>query len=287
MTQASRTSRAAVWFVLGSIASVQVGAAFAKGLFGRVPPTSMAWLRLVTASAVLLLVSAIVRSRPTGRPAVRRNWGLVLAWSACLVTMNWAIYESFSRIPLGVAVTIEFLGPLTVAVLGSRRRVDLVWVALAGCGVALLGLAPTSPTLAGVGFALLAGAGWAGYIVLGSHVGRTWPSLDALTIGCTLGAVALAPWAISQGGDELWRPGIVATGLAIGLLSSVIPYGLELTALKSIPTAVFGILMSLEPAAAALAALVVLGERLTPIDLLAMACVVIASVGATRTRASA
>ncbi|HSN44618.1 MAG TPA: EamA family transporter, partial [Propionibacteriaceae bacterium] len=244
-----RSPRAAIWLVLGSIASVQVGAAFAKGLFGEVTPTSMAWLRLLTASLILLAFWAVrvLKHRPSLRPAVRepRNWRVVLAWSLCLVTMNWAIYESFSRIPLGIAVTIEFLGPLAVAVLGSRRLVDLVWVALAGSGVALLGFAPSSPTLAGVGFALLAGAGWAGYIVLGSHVGRTWPSLDALTVGCVLGAVALAPWAIAQGGTQLWRPGVLAVGLAIGLLSSVIPYGLELTARKSLPPALFGILMSL------------------------------------------
>jgi inner membrane transporter RhtA len=268
----------AVWLVITGIISVQFGAAIAKNLFHLVPPTAMVWLRLIS-SAVILLIMA----RPRLRGHSGRDWLIVLSFGVSLMIMNWAIYQSFARIPLGIAVTIEFLGPLTVAVIGSRRLTDLIWVVLAGTGVALLGLSRATLTIAGVGFALLAALGWACYILLSAQTGRRWPGLTGLGIASTVGAVALAPPAILEAGTRLLNPTILTLGVAIGMLSSVIPYSFELMALRRIPPRVFSILMSLEPAAAALAAMIVLGEFLTLIQWLAMACVVIASIGATRT----
>ena len=276
----SRTGRdtgPAVWLVLGGIVSVQVGAAIAKHLFPLVPPTAMVWLRLVT-SAVILVATA--RPRLGGRSAA--DWRVALGFGLTLMTMNWAIYQSFARIPLGIAVTIEFLGPLTVAVLGSRRPRDVLWVLLAGAGVALLGVSPGEVTVAGALFALLAGAAWAAYILLSASTGRRWPGISGLAVASVVGAVVLAPPAIATAGSRLLDPTALALGVAVGLLSSVIPYSLELKALRRIPPRVFGVLMSLEPAAAALAAMVLLGEFLTPLQWAAMGCVVVASVGATR-----
>lgn len=267
----------AVWLVLAGIISVQVGAAIAKDLFHLVPPTAMVWLRLVT-SAVMF--AAIARPRLGGRSA--SDWRVALGFGVSLMTMNWAIYQSFARIPLGIAVTIEFLGPLTVAVVGSRRARDLVWVGLAGVGVALLGIEPGELTVAGVLFALLAGAAWAAYILLSASTGRRWPGISGLAVASVVGAVVLAPPAVLDAGTDLLDPKVLVLGVAVGLLSSVIPYSFELRALRHIPPRVFGVLMSLEPAAAALAAMVLLGEFLTALQWTALACVVVASVGATR-----
>ena len=268
----------AVWLVITGIISVQVGAAIAKDLFDLVPPTAMVWLRLITSAVILLMMA---RPRFTGHSG--RDWLIVLGFGVSLLVMNWAIYQSFARIPLGIAVTIEFLGPLTVAVIGSRRLTDLIWVALAGMGVALLGLSRATLTLAGVGFALLAALGWAFYILLSAQTGRRWPGISGIAIASMVGAVVLAPPAIVEAGSQMLNPTILALGFAIGLLSSVIPYSFELIALRRIPPRVFSILMSLEPAAAALAAMILLGEFLSLVQWLAMGCVVVASIGATRT----
>jgi inner membrane transporter RhtA len=225
----------------------------------------------------------LVVARPRLRGRSRRDWFVALAFGVALMVMNWAIYQSFARIPLGIAVTIEFLGPLAVAVIGSRRPRDLLWVALAGAGVALLGFSPASLTWAGVAFALLAGLSWACYILLSAQTGRRWPGISGLALASLVGAVVLAPPAILEAGSTLLEPQVLLLGLAVGLLSSVIPYSLELIALRRIPPRVFGILMSLEPAVAALAAILLLREFLTPVQWVAMGCVVAASVGATRT----
>ena len=267
----------AAWLVVAGIISVQFGAAIAKDLFTLVPPTAMVWLRLMTSAIVLLIMA---RPRLTGHSG--RDWLIVLGFGVSLMIMNWSIYQSFARIPLGIAVTIEFLGPLAVAVVGSRRLIDLMWVVLAGGGVALLGLSRASLNFAGVGFALLAAVAWAGYILLSAQTGRRWPGLTGLAIASVVGAIVLAPPAILEAGSRMLDPTVLALGVGVGLLSSVIPYSFELIALRRIPPRVFGILMSLEPAAAAIAGMLVLGEFLTLIQWLAMACVVIASIGATR-----
>lgn len=276
--QANRT----LWLVLAAIASVQFGAAIAKTVFGQVTPTSMTWLRLASASAALLVIWSIRRARRTPAARTPRSWPDGIAYALCLVGMNWCIYEAFYRLPLGIAVTLEFLGPLTVSVVGSRRARDVVWALLALAGVALLGVTPTSLDPVGVAFALAAGACWGGYIVTTARAGRSWPGLDALTFACTFGAVVLAVPGILQGGATLWRLDVLLAGAGVGLLSSVIPYSLEMRALKSIPPRVFGILMSAEPAVAALMAFLVLREALSATDLLAMGCVIAATIGATR-----
>jgi inner membrane transporter RhtA len=268
----------AVWLVLVAIASVQVGAAFAKLLFDSVPPTSVVWLRLVFSCVVLL---AVARPRLRGRSA--GDWAVVAGFGLALATMNWSIYQSFARIPLGVAVTVEFLGPLLLALVLSRRRRDLVWVSLAAVGVALLGVDGGGVTLAGVLYALLAGTAWAAYILLSAATGRRWSGLGGLAVASVVGTVVLAPAAVVGSGSLLLDPRVLAVGLAVALLSSVVPYSCELVALRTMPAGTFGVLMSLEPAAAALAGTVVLQEWLGPWEWLAVACVVAASVGVTRT----
>lgn len=266
-----------VWLVVGGILSVQVGAAIAKGFFDEVSPTTMVWLRLASSAVMLGLV---VRPRLRGHTGA--DWLAAIGFGLTLLIMNWSFYQSFARIPLGIAVTIEFIGPLGLAVALSRRARDLIWVALAGLGVVLLGAEPADLNVAGVGFALLAGLAWAAYILLSAATGARWPGLDGLAVASIVAAVLLTP-ALAYGGHagELDLR-IVAIGTAVGLLSSVIPYTFEIKALRHLPPRVFGILMSLEPAAAALAAMVILSEFLSWPHWLAIGCVVAASVGATR-----
>jgi inner membrane transporter RhtA len=211
-----------------------------------------------------------------------QDWQVAVAFGAVLGTMNWAIYESMARIPLGLAVTIEFLGPLGLAVVGSRRARDLVWVGLAGIGVAVLGIEPGHLNRAGVGFALLAAVAWAAYILLSASTGRRWPGLDGLTVASVVATVGMAPFLFAFSGRGLDDPRVLATGALVGVLSSVIPYSCEITALRTIRPSVFGILMSLEPAAAALSGMVVVHEFLTGLQWFAVGCVIAASVGATR-----
>ena len=275
----SRFSASPVLLVLLGILSVQFGAGIAKSLFDEVAPTTIVWLRLATSALVLVLVA-----RPVLRGRSRADWLVAVALGVSLGVMNWAIYQSFLRIPLGVAVTLEFVGPLALAVAGSRRARDLLWVALAAVGVAVLGLSGGSGSLslAGVLFALLAGGCWAAYILLSAQTGRRWPGLDGLAVASVVAMLLLTPAAVHTGRSDLLDPRILVLGALVGLLSSVIPYSCEMVALRSIRPSVFSVLMSLEPAAAALAGILVLGEFLTLEQWVAMACIVIASVGATR-----
>ena len=266
-----------VWLVLVGISSVQLGAGLAKTMFDEVSPTTIVWLRLFASAAVLLAVA---------RPALRRppaDWLVVLGFGASLGVMNWAIYQAFARIPLGIAVTIEFVGPLTLALFGSRRPQDLIWIGLAAVGVLLLGLEPGEVTWAGAGFALLAGVAWAAYILLSAETGKRWPGIDGLAVASVVALLLLSPLTLGRYAGELTAMPVWLVGVAVGVLSSVIPYTCELVALRSLSPGVFGVLMSLEPAAAALAGLVVVGELLTGLQLVALLCVVVASVGMTRT----
>jgi len=266
-----------VGLVLVAIASVQLGAGVAKTLFDEVDPTTVVWLRLLASALVMIAIA-----RPTLRGRDRHDWTIVLAFGATLGLMNWSFYQSFQRIPLGIAVTIEFVGPLLIAVLGSRRRRDLAWVGLAGAGVLLLGFERADLDPVGVAYALLAGACWGGYILMSAETGRRWPGLDGLAVASVVAAVLIAPLALGRHAGDLDDARVLLIGAAVGLLSSVIPYTCELIALRSIRPGVFGILMSVEPAAAALVGMVVLTEFLSPVQWLAVACVVAASVGATR-----
>ena len=267
-----------VLFVLIAIASVQFGAAVAKGIFHAAHPATLSFLRVLIGTAIFL---AIARPRLTGRTP--KDWLVAAGYGICLAGMNLAIYLSFARIPIGVAVTLEFIGPLALAVLGSRRALDLLWVALAAGGVVLLGALPTGLDPVGVALALLAGAMWAGYIALAGPVARRWEGLSGLTVGSVIGLAGLAVPGLALSGDALGSPTVWGTMAAVALLSTVIPYGLELNARRSIKASTFGILMSLEPAAAALFAWLVLRERLGWLEWLAMALVVAASIGAVRT----
>jgi len=270
-----------IWLVLLGILSVQFGAAVAKTLFDEVSPTTIVWLRLVTSAVVLVAIA-----RPALRGRTRIDWQVMLAFGLALGLMNWSFYQAMARIPIGLAVTIEFIGPLTLAVFGSRRARDLIWVALAGLGVVLLGVQPGALNWAGVGFALLAAATWAAYILLSAQTGRRWQGVDGLALASVVATLLLSPLTFGQYADQLVDARILLLGALVGLLSSVIPYTCELVALRSLRPAVFSILMSLEPAVAALAAFVVVGEVLEPLQLVAMACVVVASVGATRSGAT-
>lgn len=268
--------------VLLGIVSVQVGAGLAKNLFDELPPSAVVTLRLATSAIVLLLLSRRLL-RSSARRWDRADLGVAAAFGLCLAVMNAAIYESFSRIPLGIAVTVEFLGPLGIAVAFSRRRLDLVWVLLAAGGVLLLMRGDSDRvTVAGVLFALLAGAAWAAYILLSAATGRRFPGSSGLALASVVGTALVLPVGVTTGGSDLLRPELLLIGAGIGLLSSVIPYTVELEALRRMPARLFGILMSMEPAVAALVGLVILGEVLDMREWAAIGCVVVACVGATR-----
>ncbi len=264
--------------VLGAVASVQVGASLAKGLFEDIGPGGTVFLRVALAALVL---AALWRPSPRGR--ARGEWMLVVAFGISLAGMNFAFYSALDRIPLGVAVTLEFVGPLGVAVALSRRAIDVLWVCLAAAGILLLAdLEGGGRDATGMALAFLAGAFWAAYILLGARVGQRFPGGGGLAIALVLAGVFLLPIGVAQGGSELLDPTVLALGLVVAMLSSAIPYSLELEALRRLPARVFGVLMSLEPAMAALAGFVVLGEILDARELAGIGLVAVASAGAAR-----
>lgn len=263
--------------VLGAVTSVQVGASLAKTLFDDIGPGGTVMLRILLAAGILALLW-----RPEIRGRSRGEWVLVVAFGVSLAGMNYAFYAALDRIPLGVAVTFEFVGPLAVAVFGSRRPLDLLWVALAGAGILLLADPNGGFDGVGVALALLAGAFWAAYILLSARMGQAVPGQSGLALAMIVAAALVLPAGIAEGGAELLDPVVLAIGLGVAILSSAIPYSLEFEALRRLPAGVFGVLMSLEPAMAALAGLVVLGEVLAARELVAIALVVVASAGAAR-----
>jgi inner membrane transporter RhtA len=264
--------------VLTGIVSVQIGAALAKQLFGTVGSTGAVALRISFAAIVLLVF---------WRPSVRLAPGttaVVIAYGVVLGAMNLCFYLALERIPLGVAVTIEFLGPLAVAIGGSRRWLDGVWAALAAGGVVLLAESGAGEVqLLGILLALATAVLWASYILLSAALGRRTVDGGGLALGMAVATLVVAPTGLLTHGSALFEPWVLAVGFGVALLSSVIPYSLELEALRRIPANVFGVLMSLEPAVAALAGFVVLGQTLGARELVAIAIVIAASVGVTRT----
>ncbi len=260
--------------VLLGIISVQVGGAVAKTLFASAGASGVVALRLVFCALILLLI---------WRPTIKRETlGVVVVYGAVLGTMNLLFYLSLARIPLGVAVTIEFLGPLAVALLGSRRPRDVLWALMAAGGVVLLARGGGDIDLVGVLLALGAGVCWAGYILAGHKLGSRTTDGTGLALGMVVAAALVVPFGVVDAGTALLSPTVLLAGLAVALLSSVIPYSLELEALRKIPPRVVGVLMSLEPAVAALAGLALLGELLAPVQWVAICLVVAASAGATR-----
>jgi inner membrane transporter RhtA len=265
--------------ILGSIVSVQGGAALAKGLFPALGATGTVGLR-VGISAVILLAAF----RPRLRIVTAEQWRTVIPYGVVLGVMNLVFYLALSRIPLGLAVTVEFIGPLGVAVAGSRRAVDVAWVLLAATGIALIApWAGGGADALGVLLALAAGACWAAYILLGGRISRMIPGGAAVATGMTVAAFVAVPAAVATGGLARLTPALFAAGIGVALLSSAIPYTLEMVALKELPARTFGILMSLEPAVAALAGLVFLHEVLSSRQWLAILFVIAASTGSTLT----
>ena len=267
--------------LLVSILSVQLGSSFAKQLFEAAPPWIVVWLRLLSSGVVLGIVA---RPRLTGR--TWPEWRRVLRYAIALTLMNTSFVLAIDRIPIGMAVTFEFIGPLAVAVAGSRRPREFLWAGLAAVGVVLLGFTPGGLDITGVLLALLAGVFWALYIVAAGPAGQHWSGATAVTVSSWVGTILLLPVVLATvgSGTTQWatQPRVWFWGLVLGLLGSVIPYAVELRALRTMNRGVFGIMMSLEPAAAALLAFLVLGEDLSVVEIAAMACVVAASMGALR-----
>ncbi|RZS37017.1 inner membrane transporter RhtA [Herbihabitans rhizosphaerae] len=248
----------------------------AKNLFSEVGSFGTVALRLFFAAAVLMLL---------WRPSVRMNrraWTVVLGYGVTLGLMNLCFYLALARIPLGIAVTVEFLGPLAVALAGSRRWLDAFWAVLAAGGVVLLMEGGGELNLVGLLFALAAGTFWGLYILVGAALGRHTTEGNGLALGMVVAALVAVPFGVADGRTALIEPWVLVAGLGVALLSSVIPYSLDLEALRKIPPRVFGILMSLEPAMAALIGLIVLQESLYWAQWIAVLCVVVASAGATR-----
>lgn len=265
--------------VLGGIVSVQCGSALVTTIFAELGPGGAVLLRTAFAALVLIAIW-----RPPWRLIDRKVGLQIILFGVVLAVMNLSFYAALARLPLGIAVTLEFTGPLAVALIGSRDRGDMLWALLAALGILLFapdlgsGLDPL-----GVFFVLLAAAMWACYILLSARVGRGPAGVGGLSAAMVLGTVALLPIGIHQGGSELLDPTLLVTGFAVAMLSSAIPYVLELQALRRLPARVFGVLMSVEPAVAALIGMIALGQILDGREVLAIALVVIASAGALRT----
>lgn len=269
----------AVTMVFLGLVCQEVGASISVLVFPHVGPLGMVALRLAFSAVVLVLVA-----RPRLRGHGRRDWATVVGFGVVLGAMNALFYLAIDRIPLGIAVTIEVLGPLTLSVVLGRRPISWLWALLAAGGVVLLGglnLERLDPV--GVLFAALAGALWVGYILGSAATGRRFERLDGLAIAMVVGSVLLLPAGVITAGPAIVDPRWLGLGLAVALLSSAIPYALELLALRRLPESAFGVLMSLAPATAALAGFVLLGQSLTPFDIVAMGMVIAASAGAVLT----
>ncbi|AZP21674.1 EamA family transporter [Streptomyces aquilus] len=275
---AGRGSLAGVGLVLAGSVSVQFGSACAALLFPRAGALGTVALRIAFAAVLLLTVT-----RPRLRGHSRTDWAVVTGFGLALGGMNLLFYQSIARIPLGAAVTLEVLGPLLLSVLVSRRAASFLWAGLALAGVCLLsGGDFASLDMGGVAFALGAGAMWAAYILLNARAGARFPRLDGLAIAMGVAALVSLPLGIGASGAALLAPGVLGLGLAIAVLSSGVPYTLELLALRRLPAATFAVLMSLAPALAATAGWLVLGQGLSPAQCGAIGMVVVASVGAVR-----
>jgi inner membrane transporter RhtA len=280
--------------VTGAI-SVQSGAGIATRLFTQLPPAAVTTLRLWAAALIMLILAGRPAVRAVAGLARRRAWpdaALAVGFGVVLGFMNFAIYQAFARIPLGIAVTIEFLGPLTVTVTGTlfatrRRLAGLTWAALALAGVVLLAgaIGTAHLNLAGVVWAVAAGTAWAGYIIASKATGQRFEGSAGLAIAMCVAAVAVTAPGLAVGAPKMFRPSLLATGAGIGLLSSVIPYWLELETLRRIPASLFGVWMSVQPAVAALIGLLFLSQRLSVTEWFGICCVVAASAGAAHSAA--
>ncbi|MGH3412242.1 MAG: EamA family transporter [Marmoricola sp.] len=261
--------------VFGGIVSVQFGSALAATLVPRVGAGGAVLLRVGFAAVIML---ALLRPRLRGHR--RSAWLTVVGFGLALGLMNWSFYGALGRLPVGVAVTVEFLGPLVLATVLSRRRLDFVAVAAAAVGVVLISEILTEPlarlSWLGLLLALAAGTCWAAYILLSARTGAVWPRLDGLALALGVATLVVLPGGLLLGRD-VWTTPHVGKGLALAVLSSLLPYSLELLALRRLRASVFGILLSLEPAVAAIAGFVVLGQHLNGLQVLGLVLVVLAS----------
>lgn len=264
--------------LLVSIVSIQLGAAVAINLFPVLGPVATVFLR-VALSAVLLLVAA----RTTiDRAAARRHWRALVGYGLVLGLMNLSFYGAISRIPLGIGVAIEFIGPLGVAVATSRRPRDFAWIGLAALGILLL-----TPEIGGsldpfgVALAVAAGVCWAGFIVTSRHVAAVLPERSGLAIGMAIGALVALPVTVATGGVPSFEPWVLGAAIAVALLSTAFPLSLEFEALKRMPARTYGILVTLEPVAAAAIGALLLGQAIGVPGLAAVACVTVAALGVT------
>lgn len=265
----------ALALVLGSMVSTQLGSTLAKSLFGQVGPLGLVTLR-VGLSALMLLAW----QRPRWRGHSAHEYRLLVGFGLSLIVMNSLYYASIARIPIGVAVAIEFSGPLLVALLHSRRWIDGLWVALAAMGIVLLSPWNTDALDSlGVIFALLAGVAWGCYIPLSAQVGRAFQSGEGLALAMAIGGMLLLPLGLAADGRAILSPTMLGLGLGVALLSSAVPYSLEMAALRRLPVQVFGVLLSLEPAIASLISFVGLGETLTLPMILAVGLIMTAAAG--------
>jgi len=265
--------------VVIAIISVQCGAAIAKGLFPEIGAAATASLRIGLSAAILLIAF-----RPNLFKLNPKQWKYVILYGASLGMMNMVFYLAIARIPVGLGVTLEFVGPLILAIFGSRRIIDFIWVALSIIGIALI--APwTSNGLAisGVLLALLAGVFWATYIILGGRISKIMKGGEAVSLGMLVATIIILPFGFLSGGLSHLSPKLLGLGAALALLSSAIPFTLEIGALKQLPARTFSILMSLEPAMASLAAFAFLQEYLSVTECIAVGCVVVASAGSSFT----
>lgn len=262
--------------VLVGLACQEVGASFAVMLFPETGPLGIVMLRLVFSALLLLLIA---RPRLRGHTAVA--WRSVIGFGVVLAFMNGLFYLALARLPLGVTVTIEVLGPLTLSILTATGLARWLWAGLALAGVVALGAGGWDRLdLLGVVFALGAAVSWALYILASARVGREFPRLDGLALAMAVGAVIVLPFGVWQAGSALLRVDILALGAAVALLSSTIPYALELVALRRLPASAFAILMSLGPATASVAGFLLLGQHLSWLEIAGIALVIAASIGA-------
>jgi inner membrane transporter RhtA len=278
----SRPVFGAVGLIFIGMVCQEAGASFAVLLFPVAGPLGMVALRIGFSAIILLLIA-----RPSLRGYGRRDWATVVLFGVVLAAMNGLFYEAIERIPLGAAVTIEVLGPLVLSVAVSRRASSWLWAALALAGVLLLGrgsLGELDPL--GVLLVLGAAAMWALYILLSSRTGRRFPKLDGLAISMTIGGLIALPFGIATAGTAIFQPHILLVGAAVAALSSAIPYALDLVALRRIHAGTHSILMSLSPAVAAASGFLLLGQGLNLLGMIAIALVIVASIGAVRSATS-
>lgn len=279
MSQLSTESRwqSPILLLFFSMGSIHLGAAIAKSLFSQVTPFGLVSLRLSLGALVLLTLT-----RPRWRNHSWQDYRLLGLLGLSMGVMNTLLYHAIAYIPIGVAVTLEFVGPLGVALIHSRRRLDVAWVALAAAGVLLLApIHDQSLHPLGVILALMSGACWAAYIVLAAKVGKVFKGGEGVAMATTAGAIVVVPFGIAVDGIKLLSPQILLLGLLVGILSTALPYSLEMAALRQLPVKVFGVLMSLEPAVASCVGLLILGEQLSLRLIAAITLVSFASLGST------